>query len=172
MKSPKVNWIKILFGFFSIGNSQKETDLPAWFLEQVKKNREMWIYWHHPNLFALLPGFFWEDLGKILRETDHKIYIVCSPLVLSELGNEIFDGIPKSLKGWVEILKSRGSETNDGNSFFISRDNTCITGIDGKHGAFFNNWSVNQACRLAMKKLISAALPVGKKIEMHQAVFN
>ena len=174
MKTPRIriNWIKIFFGFFSIGNSQTETDLPAWFLEQVKKNREMWIYWHHPDLFTLFPGFFWEDLGKILRETNHKIYIVYSPLVFSKLGNNVFDEIPRSLGENLEILKSAEGKINDRNSFFISGNGTFIVGVNGKTGANFNNWYINQKCRQVMKELISAASPAGKKIETRQAVFN
>ena len=171
MKTPKTNWIKIFFGIFSAGKSQTESDLPAWFLEQVKKNREMWIYWHHPDLFTLFPGFFWDDLGKLLRETDHKIYIVYSPLVCSELGNNVFDELPKSLKKQIEILKSTEG-INNRNDFFIGGNRTFVTGLKNGTGANFNSWLVNQKCRQVMKELISAASPAGKKIETRQAVFN
>jgi len=155
-----ISFVFLLFRV-SPGTGIPDYYLPQWFLEQIKKNREMWIYWHHPNLFTLFKGFFWVDLKEALSKVDGKIYIICSPLMLAKLGDTVFDQFPDSLKENLEILGSIEGGKDNRNSFFISGNNTYLVSPDGRHGmAFFNDWGINQACRLTMEKLIPAAFAV------------
>jgi len=126
--------------------------LPQWILEQAERNKDIWIYWHHLDLFSSFSQSFWDELIVLSEKFNFKIYIICSPCTFFNSSNDIivklFSQTLKD-KGVVRLFRSIQNWNEKDNDMLVSDGNTFITDADsGRRGAaFFWEHKINAACR-------------------------
>jgi len=138
-------------------------DLPQWFLEKIKKNKEMWIYWHHENLFSLFTQRFWDELTILSKTVNFRIVIVCSSFTFANKSNEeITKCFPQLLidSGVMQLFRSVSYQIKE-NDMFISGCNLVITQVDdAQKGGAITNDTWNLAARKTLSNRMCSAIVI------------